>query len=192
MHVYDMQKVPTFSSYSSRKITVWLSSCGREKKNDVKYDVHYIILLFTWHPITHRSWELRCTAAQVAPSLCHPCNTVQPEWHRSSVQGWPHLHRHMTLNPDESWPLHIRTDGMQALAARNSTVWVCVCLFASLSERRRCAGQQAPPTAAVLAPMRQWEKSDCPSEINRVKQTCTHNIHTCLPQHVDCAEKAAE
>lgn len=55
MQVNDMQKVQTFSSYSSRKITVWLSSCGREIENDVKYDIRYVFLLFKLHPITHRS-----------------------------------------------------------------------------------------------------------------------------------------
>ncbi len=159
MHVYDMQKVPTFSSYSSRKITVWLSSCGREKKKrcEIWCALHNPLIYMASHNAPLLRVTLYCSAGCTRHYVIHAT--------RSSLNDIGAAFKADHTSTD-TWPLtqtnldHCTsgTDGMQPLAARNSTVWVCVCLFASLSERRRCAGQQAPPTAAVLAPMRQMGK----------------------------------
>lgn len=114
-------------------------------------------------------------------SLCHPCSTVQPEWHRSSVQGWPRLHRHLTLDPDKSWPLHIR-DRWNAVTRCQKLHSVCMCVSVCVFVRETTL---ACEVRAVLVnklrlqqlsqvPVRQMGKSDCLSQINTVKKTCTH------------------
>jgi len=106
-------------------------------------------------------------------------------WHRSIVQGWPALHRHMTLDPDKSWPLHIR-DRWNAVTRcqKLHSVCMCVCLFASLSERRRwpvrsqlCWSTSSAYSSCLRSPWDKWEKSDCLLQINTVKKTCTLTTH---------------
>lgn len=198
MHVSDMQKVASFSSHSSQKLTVWLSSCGREKGCEIWCALHNPLIYIASRNAPLLRVTLYCSAG------CTRHYVIRAT--RSSLNdiGAAFTADHTST---DTWPLtqtnldHCTsgTDGMQSLAARNFIACVCVCLFASLSERRRwavrsqlCWSTSSAYSSCLRSPWDKWEKSDCPSQINTAKQTCTHNVHTCLPQRVDCAEKAVE
>lgn len=171
---------------------MWLSSCGREILC-VCYIIPHIYIE------SHSTALLRVKLHRCACSLRHyVIGAHRPAWMTSQPRSW------LTTPPQthDPWPRRILTTAHQGRMECGPSLPKTLCVSASVCVFVREKTLGCEVTSVLAVKLRPQQLSQVPGRrmgktwlsftnkhSNRHVRT---NVHTCLPQHVDCAAKAAE